>query len=187
MLAWTHVEVVPEGNAKVCCVAREAIRHDGRPMSVAESSLEEIRNSPYMRSVRSALADGRRVPVCGYCWEQEKRGELSQREMWNSYFPNSYSALKDRLQRGVDPAEPLPLEYLQISVGNKCNLACRMCNASYSSRIAEDPVHLKWVGTMQRARSAGTVGPADAGADTETSTRGAGLAWAAWTSVARSS
>ena len=99
-------------------------------MSVAEASLEEIRSSPYMRSVRKALADGRKVPVCGYCWDQEKRGESSQRQVWNGVFDVATAALEEKLRGGDDGAEALPIEYLQINVGNKCNLACRMCNAS---------------------------------------------------------
>ena len=148
ILPWIHLEVVPEGNTKICCVAKEAVRDQGRPMSVAESSLEEIRRSPYMRSIRKALADGRKVPVCGYCWDQERRGESSQRQLWNGLFAKATSTLQERLQQGGDAAEPMPMEYLQISVGNKCNLACRMCTPSYSSRIAEDPVHSRWAGPM---------------------------------------
>ena len=150
VLPWIHVEVLPEGNAKVCCVAHEAIREKGRSMSVAESSLDEIRNSPYMQSVRKALADGRRIPVCTHCWDQEKRGERSLREQWNDQYSDSTAALRTGLASGVDPAEPLPLEYLQISVGNQCNLACRMCTASYSSRIEADPVHARWAPRTNR-------------------------------------
>jgi radical SAM family protein len=150
ILPWIHLEVVPEGNAKICCVAKEAIRDKDGPMSVAQSSLEEIRNSGYLRSVRAALADGRKIPVCGYCWEQEKRGEISQRQAWNGTFPKAVAELQERLQGGADPVEPMPIEYLQISVGNKCNLACRMCNSSYSSRIEEDPVHSRWAPRMDR-------------------------------------
>ena len=150
ILPWLHLEVVPEGNAKICCVAREPIRDKGHPVNVASSSLEEIRNSRYMRSVRQALVDGRRIPVCGYCWDQEDRGERSQRQAWNEQFHAAVGMVRKGVARGGDGGDPLPLEYLQISVGNKCNLACRMCNASYSSRIAEDPVHSQWAAAVDR-------------------------------------
>jgi MoaA/NifB/PqqE/SkfB family radical SAM enzyme len=150
ILPWIHLEVVPEGNCKICCVARETIREDGMPVNVAGRSLDEIRNSSYLRSVRSALADGRKIPVCSYCWDQERRGESSQREKWNEMFKASATAVRAGLESGADAREPLPLEYLQISVGNKCNLACRMCNASYSSRIEADPVHAKWAPRQDR-------------------------------------
>jgi pyruvate-formate lyase-activating enzyme len=144
VLPWIHLEVVPEGDAKICCVAKEAIRDNGLPMNVARHSLDQIRNSDYLRSVRTALAAGKKIPVCTYCWRQESRGEGSQREIWNGMFAKTADAVKERIRSGGDAAEAMPLEYLQISVGNQCNLACRMCNASYSSRIAEDPVHSKW-------------------------------------------
>jgi pyruvate-formate lyase-activating enzyme len=150
ILPWLHLEVVPEGNAKICCVAKETIRDQGRAMNVASSTLEEIRGSAYMRSVRRALADGRKIPVCGYCWGQEARGESSQRQLWNGIYPEQLGAVRERVTQGADAGAAMPLEYLQISVGNQCNLACRMCNASYSARIAEDPVHSKWAGEMDR-------------------------------------
>lgn len=158
ILPWTHVEVVPEGAAKICCVAREAIRDGKTPMNVATHSLDQIRNSRYLQSVRKALADGRRIPVCTYCWDQEKRGERSQREFWNGLHAESTARVREKLVAGGDPAEPEPLEYLQISVGNKCNLACRMCNAAYSSRIEEDPVHVKWAPRQDREREVWTEG-----------------------------
>ena len=112
-----------------------------------------------MRSVRNALADGRKIPVCGYCWAQEGRGERSLRQQWNAIFPKETDVVRQRVARGGDAAEAMPLEYLQISVGNQCNLACRMCNASYSSRIALDPVHSKWAGTMDREAMRVSEGP----------------------------
>jgi hypothetical protein len=151
ILPWTHLEVMPDGVTKICCVAREPVKSGGARMNVARQTLEEIRNSPYLRSVREALADGRRIPVCGYCWAQEARGETSQRQLWNGLMPLQTATVTEGLAAGDDPREPRPLEFLQISLGNKCNLACRMCNASYSSRIEEDPVHLKWA---PRVRSA---------------------------------
>lgn len=158
ILPWIHLEVVPEGNAKICCVAKEAIREGRTPMNIATHSLDDMRHSRYLQSVRKALADGRRIPVCTYCWEQEKRGETSQREFWNGFFPASTKAVREKIAAGGDPAEAQPLEYLQISVGNKCNLACRMCNASYSSRIEEDPVHVKWAPRQDRELEVWTKG-----------------------------
>ena len=150
ILPWIHLEVLPEGNAKICCVAKEAIRDNGRPMSVANNTLEEIRSAPYVGAVRAALAEGRKIPVCSYCWDQERRGEASLRQQWNEKFAATTHTLKEALRKGADASLPLPLEVLQISVGNKCNLACRMCTASYSSRIEEDPVHFKWAGRTDR-------------------------------------
>src|SRR4030095_585817 len=133
VLPWMHLEVMPEGDAKICCVAKEAIRDGDLPMNVARHSLEQIRGSEYLRSVRTALASDQKIPVCSYCWRQESRGETSQREIWNGMYPQTAERLRARIRAGEDVSAAMPLEYLQISVGNQCNLACRMCNASYSS------------------------------------------------------
>src|SRR5687767_3973180 len=117
VLPWLHLEVVPEGNAKICCVAREPIRDQGRAMNVASSSLEEIRGSAYMRSVRKALADGRKIPVCAYCWAQEDRGEHSLRQQWNRTFHKAADNVREQVAQGGDVGDAMPLEYLQISVG----------------------------------------------------------------------
>lgn len=164
VLPWNHLEVLPEGNAKICCVAKEAVRDGRTPLHVSFHSLEEIRRSRYMKSVRGALADGRRIPVCDYCWQQEKRGERSQRQLWNASYPEVVRAVRERVESGAgDPTEPLPLEYLQVNVGNKCNLACRMCNSSYSSRIEEDPVHSKWAPRQDREAGVSADRPDGAG------------------------
>jgi hypothetical protein len=165
ILPWVHLEVMPDGACKACCVAGEAIHEGRRPLNVAEKSFQEIRGSGYMRSLRRALASGERAQVCSYCWEQEKRGEQSLRQGWNLRHQEAARSLSERTRSGTDPAEPLPLEYLQLSLGNKCNLACRMCNGSYSSRIAEDPVHAQWAGHT----------------DARSSLLGAGGLWARWT------
>jgi pyruvate-formate lyase-activating enzyme len=144
---------MPEGTSKACCVAQEPVHEGGVPLTVAGMSVDAIRSSRYLRSLRGALASGARVPVCSSCWDQEKRGETSVRQGWNATFPEALDTLRARAREGVEPTEALPLAYLQVSLGNKCNLACRMCNASYSSRIAEDPVHSRWSPRMDPART----------------------------------
>ncbi len=142
---------MPQGLSKICCVAQELVHNVippsniKVPIHISEQSLEQIRDSAYMRSVRRALAGGRRIPDCAHCWHQEDRGEQSTRQLWNGRHAEAANRLRERIQQGQDVSPPLPVEYIQISLGNKCNLACRMCNAATSSRIAEDPVHSKWV------------------------------------------
>lgn len=153
ILPWLHLEVTPEGACKACCVAQEAVHAGREPLNVGQSPLQEVRRSRYMRSLRTALASGRKVPVCSYCWDQERRGETSARQGWNRHFRDAIARLRERTRQGTDAAEELPLEYLQLSLGNTCNLACRMCNASYSSRIEADPVHSRWSPRMDRGRT----------------------------------
>lgn len=144
VLPWVHLEIMPFGTSKICCVAQEQVTRERVPIRISEMPLEQVRQSSYMRSIRSALADGRRIPACTHCWQQEDRGETSYRQLWNERRPEAAALVRERIRQGQDVREALPVEYIQISLGNKCNLACRMCNAGYSSRIAADPVHSQW-------------------------------------------
>lgn len=131
---------MPSGTCKVCCVAREEVHEQQVQLHLSRVPLAAIRTSPYMRAVRAALAAGRRIAACQQCWDEEGRGESSQRLIWNERFAETLGHLAG--ERAT--LEPLALECLQLSLGNQCNLACRMCNAGYSSRIAADPVHARW-------------------------------------------
>jgi len=135
---------MPQGVSRICCVAQEFVNKGQVPIKISEMSLEQIRDSSYMRSVRGALADGRRIPACAHCWHQEDRSEASTRQLWNGRLVEAAARVRERIRQGLDVTEPLPVEYIQIGLGNKCNLACRMCNAGYSSRIAQDLVHSQW-------------------------------------------
>lgn len=46
----------------------------------------------------------------------------------------------------IDASSDVRLRSLTITVGNLCNLQCRMCNPFSSSRIAADPIHSGWFG-----------------------------------------
>ena len=151
ILPWIHMEVKPTGAVKMCCVsAREVeIGNDGkkRPAVVGVDAFGDIWNSEYMQKVRQAMLEGRPVRDCTHCQKQAASsmttfGELNNRE-WMLRFSTSLDGLRDyAAQRGTIVNAPPP--YLQMSLGNECNLKCRMCNSDYSSRIEEDPVHNRW-------------------------------------------
>lgn len=46
----------------------------------------------------------------------------------------------------ISSSSDVLLRSLMITVGNLCNLQCRMCNPYSSSRIAADPIHSFWFG-----------------------------------------
>jgi molybdenum cofactor biosynthesis enzyme MoaA len=56
---------------------------------------------------------GQRPSSCQKCWDIEDNGGRSFRQIWNHILSES------------DTVAP---RYLDITLGNKCNLTCRMCN-----------------------------------------------------------
>jgi MoaA/NifB/PqqE/SkfB family radical SAM enzyme len=151
VLPWTHLIVRGDGGAQTCNWSSDRIGNDGVQMNVRSSSLESIWNSRHMRDIRRAMVAGRRVSACQACYETEELGGQSMRQQmlqrWQNGFLNEERASVDALK-----AEAARLDFnvarrprfVQLDVGNLCNLRCRMCSSGASSAINRDPVHRRW-------------------------------------------
>ncbi|WP_159082409.1 SPASM domain-containing protein [Paragemmobacter aquarius] len=140
---FSALNVMPSGQVKPCCAYTTPIQKDGAPMSVYEHSLEEIWNSRDMRDLRRDLSNGKPAKGCSYCYRQEASGMKSmgtvRNESSKAWTPEDRAELA-----GADYRMAEGVSALDLDVGNLCNLKCRMCNSSYSSAIAADPVHSRW-------------------------------------------
>jgi len=94
------------------------------------SSLSEAMGTPYHNEVRQAQMREQRHPSCKKCWDIEDSGGRSFRQIWN-----------DILQHDAQPLHT-EVRYLDITLGNKCNLTCRMCNEWNSHLWQIDNVRL---------------------------------------------
>jgi MoaA/NifB/PqqE/SkfB family radical SAM enzyme len=151
-----------DGGAQVCNWTPRRVRANGSTMSVNRDSLAEIWNSTELGQMRDDMLNGRRVAACRNCYELEDGGALSPRqranEAWQEGFINetgqTMSSLIAQLER-ASRVEAEPPRFLQLDVGNLCNLACRTCNPGASSRVAADPVHASWTGGSASAKEPG--------------------------------
>jgi MoaA/NifB/PqqE/SkfB family radical SAM enzyme len=152
ILPWNHLEIKPNGTVKICCVASRQISIEKKPVSVGKNSFDEIWNSQYMQNVRSAMLDGRRLPECLHCTRHENSNLETpslrhwQNREWGLRYNTNLDGLIEWARKKGTRLDQAPT-YLQLSLGNECNLKCRMCCSDYSNQIEKDPVHSKWVGT----------------------------------------
>ena len=153
VMPWLYQQLFSHGNVKPCCKFTRFISHDDSPMSVYKQSLDAIWNSDDMRSIRRAMVRGETVSGCTGCYQEEESGGVSLRMNRNRDWPSAWvnqdkigiDALKARAI--ADDYRPLTTpSWLQLDVGNICNLKCRMCCGYSSSRIDRDPVHRQWNG-----------------------------------------
>jgi pyruvate-formate lyase-activating enzyme len=146
-LPWMHLAVMPEGTARVCCVADKPVEVNGAPASVQTHDLEAIWNSPHMRRVRLRMVEGQHVADCATCYIAEKQGGFSQRveanRRWAEQLGDHFLDRVHEASRQDHVIAESPLSY-QLIPGNNCNLKCRMCYPAYSSRIERDDVHRAW-------------------------------------------
>jgi MoaA/NifB/PqqE/SkfB family radical SAM enzyme len=93
-----------------------------------------LTNTDYIRERRQEMLDGKRPDECGYCWEKEDVGEISDRKLKSDQFVD---------QLGVDPDETFDSltafpKILDVAFTNTCNFACSYCGPQNSSKWADD-------------------------------------------------
>lgn len=114
VLPWQSLSIDNQGRSRICCNNDAHYRsHDGVRINDCGTASEAM-HTDYHRQVRAALANGEQHASCSKCWDMERRGGRSFREIWNSILP--------------DVVKTPTVRYLDVTLGNKCNLTCRMCN-----------------------------------------------------------
>ena len=133
MLPWISIEASPMGTARPCCLAHEEIKDDnGNPFSLRESTLEEIYRSDYMVNLRQQFRRGERPGTCNRCWEEEAAGRDSKRIHSRVRLKELYA------QVDWDNDRPDQLWFIDLKLGNICNLKCRICGSWSSSKWANE-------------------------------------------------
>jgi len=135
VLPFNSVSISGTGELRQCCNAG----HLGSPLYVQDITVDEIINNDYIHSIRQHFIDDKREPKCSRCWEMEDIGNQSFRHNSNDnpvYGIDSPISKKRQLQFE-------DITYIDITLGNKCNLACRMCHPGSSSLLAKNLMEME--------------------------------------------
>jgi hypothetical protein len=114
-------------------MAHEEITDDnGNKYDLNTATLKEIYNSKYMQGLRQQFRAGEKPATCNRCWDEESAGRTSKRM-------HTQVRLKE-LYPQVDFANDQPdqLWFIDLKLGNICNLKCRICGSWSSSKWAEE-------------------------------------------------
>jgi sulfatase maturation enzyme AslB (radical SAM superfamily) len=91
-------------------------------------------NNTELVSLRTKLLDGKWDPICNMCRTREQHGQASTRQIFNNTLDDVETRLNKNLHTSTAVIPDLSnIFLLDITVGNKCNSACLMCNESASS------------------------------------------------------
>jgi MoaA/NifB/PqqE/SkfB family radical SAM enzyme len=115
------------------------------------TNLETVYKSKYMQQLRQDFRDGKKPATCNRCWDEEAAGRTSKRM-------NSRLRLKSQYEQ-VDWANDNPdqLWFVDLKLGNICNLKCRICGSWSSSKwAAEEMAYVRAEGRDPRAHQAYT-------------------------------
>lgn len=164
---WYELNIYWDGGFGFCCAARHRVYTEQQEpyYNIKNMSIREWYNSEPMRQSRMMMFGDQPNSMCQGCYKDEHFSGVSRRYdsnlksviFINENFKESYQQSpgfkkfeSSRLSHG--DFDQLPID-LHIDLGNFCNLACKMCCASASSKIAVQEV--KW-GIKESQRFVGT-------------------------------
>ena len=134
VLPWISLEASPVGTVRPCCLAEdEIVDSDSVKFNLNTADFADIQNSEYMYQLRQAFLNHGRPATCRKCWDEESAGRTSKR-----------MHTLDRLKHIIGDTEwthdAKPLMFLDLKLGNICNLKCRICGSWSSSQCATEEI-----------------------------------------------
>lgn len=133
ILPWMHLATNASGNLRVCCNSTPGenfIRHkDGHPYKLNKDNLEAAWHSDVYFEIRQQMLNGERPKMCTRCFREEDAGLKSARQAWND---------KWREDKEYELFPEFDIKYVDLRLGNLCNLKCRMCNPYASNQWVKE-------------------------------------------------
>lgn len=134
VLPWVSLEASPIGTVRPCCLADDELTDNaGEKFNLNTATFATIQNSHGMRRLRQQFIDKEEPETCRKCWNEERSGRTSKR-----------MHTLDRLKHTIAPQDwtldAKPLMFLDMKLGNICNLKCRICGSWSSSTYAAEEI-----------------------------------------------
>ena len=134
VLPWVSLEASPVGTVRPCCLADDEILDDaGQKFSLLTANFKDIQNSASMQRLREQFLAGEQPQTCRKCWNEERAGRTSKRM-------HTINRLKHTVTHTDWTRDAKPLMFLDLKLGNICNLKCRICGSWSSSQFAAEEI-----------------------------------------------
>ena len=137
ILPWIHAATETDGSLRLCCASntKGIVSDEGAEKSnifLSDTTISKEWNNNYFKNVREKMLQDEEPIDCQKCFQQEKLGIISKR-LWET---------REWISKGIDISnldtiakEPI---YLDLRLGNSCNLKCVMCSPHDSSQWVKD-------------------------------------------------
>lgn len=126
------VTVSPTGRMQLCCEAQWTGGTEKTKLKDV-NSIHDWFNGRYLTSVREKMLNGERVSECETCYKNESTHGSSTRTWRNAKYFEQHNDLQEQSIKKVD-----------LKLGNKCNLKCKMCFPYASSELWKEWKQLGW-------------------------------------------
>jgi len=130
---FNSITISNSGTVDPCCAPNgphTKVYHDKikNPL-VIHDDFNEVLNNTQIVNLRKSMVAGEKNSLCDTCWQSERINGESERTLGNTNLRNS-----DVYNKIIDFSN---IFHINLFLGNKCNLACRMCSPWCSSLIAK--------------------------------------------------
>jgi uncharacterized Fe-S cluster-containing radical SAM superfamily protein len=147
-LPWMHLATHPDGGVTLCCISdhRNAMSRSKnyKPLKYLDlnsSSINDVMNSDYFKQTRLEMLNGKIPEACRRCFQEESAGVRSKRIEENEKF-----GFTEDLARAITMADgtiPVNFKFIELRLGNLCNLRCRTCNPVSSTQWMQQYQNIK--------------------------------------------
>jgi sulfatase maturation enzyme AslB (radical SAM superfamily) len=126
------VTVSPTGRMQLCCEAQWTGGTEKTKLKDV-ASINDWFKGDYLNSVRKKMLNGERLSECETCYKNERTRGMSSRLVRNAkYFEHNDDVLEQSIKK------------VDLKLGNKCNLKCKMCFPYASSELWKEWNALGW-------------------------------------------
>lgn len=147
-LPWNHLATHPDGGVTLCCISdhRNSLSRakNFQPLNflnLNKDSLTDIVNSDYFKQTRLEMLNGNVPKACQRCFQEESAGVRSKRIEENEKF--NFTEDIARALTLEDGSIPVNFKFIELRLGNLCNLRCRTCNPVSSTQWVQQYKELK--------------------------------------------
>jgi len=132
IVPWTQLEICNTGYCRPCAeFDRDLVDESGNKFDFNNDiSIEDVWQSADLKNLRQRFLNGEHPDECKKCWLEESQNLVSTRQRNLMAFPHHLNNCK------TDDAGPIVL--LDLKLGIKCNLQCKICNSEYSHNWIKD-------------------------------------------------
>lgn len=134
VLPFMHIATNPGGSYRLCCNSNpnnnQIKDENGKPFKIFKHDVEEVWNSEHYKKIRKQFIDGEMPSTCERCYREEDSGIRSPRAGFNEKWWTDDVIVAEDI--------PVDIRYIDLRLGNLCNLKCRMCNPWASSIWVKD-------------------------------------------------
>lgn len=143
-LLFQHLATHPHGGVTHCCVAdhRRALSSsrdgDNRYYNLNRDTVHDTMNSESFRRARLEVLAGKKPRACMRCYSEEAKGMQSKRLEEIKNYPDYTLDVAKLATDNAGYIQDVQLDFVELRLGNVCNVACRTCNPASSSKWRND-------------------------------------------------